>query len=230
MTNMGTRFARLFAAACIFLQAGTLVCAADLRIIDKKGTATLVKDGCIYQGPISGCESKGLPIRQGKGTTVVAWNRIKEVSVLYPEKKSDDSNGYPAKLLMQDGKTLEADIVSNSSSGSVKGKTELGDYSISLGDVDKLVPSGNAHPPSTQSGHPSTAKKTSDTKQAKELQKPSQNRSATSEDLVKLCTQIKNSTTAPAAPGGPLYGKDPAEMAAILKKCVELKQQGRLDP
>ena len=53
---------------------------------------------------------------------------------------------------------------------------------------------------------------------------------STSEDLVRLCTQIKNYTGGVAAPGGPLYGKDFGEMEAILKKCVELKQQGRLDP
>ena len=72
-------------------------------------------------------------------------------------------------------------------------------------------------------------KNTATSKQPKEVPKRYQDRS-TSEDPVKLCTQIKNSTAAPAAPGGPLYGKDPGEMAAILKKCVELKQQGRLAP
>jgi hypothetical protein len=49
-----------------------------------------------------------------------------------------------------------------------------------------------------------------------------------STDLVTLCKQLENSSGPPAAPGGPLYGKDPAEMVEILKNCLNLKQKGLL--
>jgi hypothetical protein len=45
---------------------------------------------------------------------------------------------------------------------------------------------------------------------------------------IELCRRIQNFSGPPAAPGGPLSGKSPVEMASILKRCFELKQQGRL--
>lgn len=45
---------------------------------------------------------------------------------------------------------------------------------------------------------------------------------------IELCRRIQNFSGPPAGPGGPLYQKSPGEMTSVLKRCVELKQQGLL--
>lgn len=77
-------------------------------------------------------EEQGIKIRQGGGETVVSWKRIKRIDI----PKPSDSQDIKAEITQPDDKKVSVTLVP----AMLKGKTELGDYSVSVGDLLSIQP------------------------------------------------------------------------------------------
>jgi hypothetical protein len=134
-------FRRAFALAflILFLPA-TRAVAADLKIIDSKGTEVVLTGASIdYSGFMaSDKETQGIRVLHGDGRVTVKWADVESLKVV----RRDDSEKPPRielEIVLRNGKKVSATLFRQ---GPMKlsGKTDLGDYSIDLAKVRTIVP------------------------------------------------------------------------------------------
>jgi hypothetical protein len=86
-------------------------------------------------------ETSGIRVNEAGGETVVSWTRIKRIDVTAVsdselQKRRVDGTGFPAEITLTDGKTVKV-LLTNTK---LAGKTDLGDYSISVDQLRSITP------------------------------------------------------------------------------------------
>ena len=116
------------------------VSAADLRIIDSRGTDVVVQSAGIDYGGFmaSEIETQGIRLMQGDGSVMVKWADIETLKVV----RRDESVKPPRielEVVLKNQKKVPAALLWQ---GRMKltGKTELGEYSIALDKVRSITP------------------------------------------------------------------------------------------
>ena len=77
-------------------------------------------------------ETTGIRVNEGGGETVVSWTRIKHIDVT----GASDGKGIPAEITQSDGKAIKVMLTPTN----LAGKTNLGDYRISIDQVRSITP------------------------------------------------------------------------------------------
>ena len=133
------RRARVLAFLILFLPA-TRAVAADLKIVDSRGTEVVLTDASVdYSGLLTpDKETEGIRVLQGDGRVMVKWTEVESLKVV----RRDDSEKPPRielEIVLRNGKKVPATLFRQ---GQMKlsGKTDLGDYSIDLDKVRTIVP------------------------------------------------------------------------------------------
>jgi hypothetical protein len=114
----------------------TLAVAADLRVTDSRGTEVVVRNASIdYPAGIAAVrESNGIRVLQGEGTVTVKWNDVQSLSL-----RGGDGARAEIDVVMRDGRHVTAALPKNGDA-TLRGRTELGDYSIRLDKVRSIEP------------------------------------------------------------------------------------------
>jgi hypothetical protein len=116
------------------------VFAADLKITDSGGTAVVVTGAAIDYGGFlsSDLETQGIRVLQGDGIVTVKWTDIDTISVT-----GKDESVKPPRLklevVLRNGKKVPASLVRQGQM-KLKGRTDLGEYSIDLEKVRHIAP------------------------------------------------------------------------------------------
>ena len=128
------------AAALILALTASGAGAADLKIVDNRGTQVVLSGAVIdYGGMISADkEADGIRVLQGDGMVTVKWTDIESIKVV----KTDDSERPPRielEIALRNGRKLPAALFRQ---GRMKllGKSELGEYSIDLDKIRSIAP------------------------------------------------------------------------------------------
>lgn len=103
----------------------------SFEIIAKNGETLTVTDGFMMYWP-SNPEYEGIQVQQAGGRTVVAWSKIKRIDVT----NASDSQAIKAEITRLDGTKVAVNLVPVS----LNGKTDLGDYTASVGDLRSISP------------------------------------------------------------------------------------------
>jgi hypothetical protein len=124
----------------VSLLVAVTVDAADLRIIDSRGTEVVVQSAAIDYGGFmaSEVETQGIRLMQGDGSVMVKWTDITTLKVT----RRDESVKPPRiemEVVLRSQKRVPAALLRQ---GRMKltGKTELGEYSIDLDKVRAITP------------------------------------------------------------------------------------------
>jgi len=133
------RRASVFVLALLVV-AATSAAAADLKIIDTRGTEVTIQAAAIDYGGFLGAdkETTGIRLLQGEGAVTVKWADIETLRVV----RRDESVKPPRVELEIVLKNQKKIPVALARVGRMKltGKTELGDYSIDLDKVRAITP------------------------------------------------------------------------------------------
>jgi hypothetical protein len=103
-----------------------------LEIATKNGETTTIKEAFLAYY-LHGAEDKGIKVRQAGGETLMSWKRIKSIDV------TDATNPQDIKAeitLAPDGKKVAVTL----SPVMVQGKTDSGDYKVSMDQVRTITP------------------------------------------------------------------------------------------
>jgi hypothetical protein len=114
--------------------------AADLRVIDSRGTEVLVTGASVDYGSMLTSDSlaDGIRLWQGDGLVTVKWAEIESLKFV----KQDDSARPPRiefEVALRNGKKLTAALFRQGRT-KLLGKTDLGQYSIDLEKVRSISP------------------------------------------------------------------------------------------
>jgi hypothetical protein len=124
----------------VFLLLAANAIAADLRITDTSGFEVLITGVTIDYGGMIGTDREVLGIRvsQGEAFITAKWAEISSLTVT-----GRDASVNPAKIsleiVLKNGKTVPAALVRKGRMLLI-GKSDLGDYSINLEKIRKIVP------------------------------------------------------------------------------------------
>jgi hypothetical protein len=130
----------LFALVAALLMPAVLA-AADLRVTDRSGTQTIVKDASIdYPGALGAAlrESKGIRVQQGDATVTVKWKDIASLTIGGDGDASARGAGTSVEVVLRNGRRVAASLPPRDAT--LRGKTELGEYSLDLGKVRAIEP------------------------------------------------------------------------------------------
>jgi hypothetical protein len=114
--------------------------ATNLRITDSTGVEVLVTGASIDYGGMLGSdrETGGIRVYQGEGTVTASWSDIVSLTVT-----GRDGAATPPRLMLEialtNGKTVTAGLVRKGRMV-LSGKSDLGEYTIDLEKVKKIVP------------------------------------------------------------------------------------------
>jgi hypothetical protein len=115
--------------------------AADLRITDNSGSKVIVRNASIdYSGALGTAvrESNGIRLLQGDGTVTVKWKDIESLTIA----RSDDSSKaarLEVDVLLHGGRHVTA-ALQQPGDAKLRGRTDLGDYSVDLDKVRVIEP------------------------------------------------------------------------------------------
>jgi hypothetical protein len=124
----------------VFLLLAANAIAADLRITDTSGFEALITGVTIDYGGMIGTdrEVQGIRVSQGEAFITAKWAEISSLTVT-----GRDASLNPAKIsleiVLKNGKTVPAALVRKGRMLLI-GKSDLGDYSINLEKIRKIVP------------------------------------------------------------------------------------------
>jgi hypothetical protein len=114
--------------------------AADLRIIDSRGTEVVLREAAVDYGGFlaSDKETEGIRVLYGDGSVTVKWADVDSLRVV----RQDDSAKPPRielEIVLRSGKKVAATLFRQ---GQMKllGTMDLGDYSIDLEKVRTISP------------------------------------------------------------------------------------------
>jgi hypothetical protein len=125
---------RFVIASAFVIHAMVSASAADLKITQFVGTVVDVRNvsidytnyNIIYTPDF---DTLGIRARVGAGQVTIYWSNISRIEIA-----GRGSNGLPAAITGNDGKTTEAQLLPGSEKG-LRGETDLGEFSI---DLDKI--------------------------------------------------------------------------------------------
>lgn len=127
---------RIVRLAALLIVVPTICFAADLRITDRTGAQVVVRNATIdYSGALGTAVrlSDGIRVQQGDGTVTVKWKDVESLTVV----RRDDGSAPGAldvDVLLRSGRRVTATL-QRAGDATLKGKTDLGDYSL---DLDKV--------------------------------------------------------------------------------------------
>jgi hypothetical protein len=121
-----------------FLLLATPVQATDVRVVDSAGVEVLVKDINIDYGGLLGSdkETEGIRVSQGDAFITAKWADIQSIVIT---GRDPAASRMTVDILLKDGKKVAAMLVRK---GRMKltGRSDLGEYSIDLEKVRKIIP------------------------------------------------------------------------------------------
>jgi hypothetical protein len=130
-------------SAVLLLLLPAAVFAADLRITDTRGTEVIVHDVSIdYPAGIAAVrETNGIRVQQGDATVTVKWQDLQSLTVV-----GQDNLKRPDRLdldiVLRSGRRLPA-AVTRANETKLRGKTDLGEYTIDLDKVRAIATLGD---------------------------------------------------------------------------------------
>ena len=127
-------------SSLLLLLVPSLTTAADLQITDSKGAMVIVKDAAIDYGGILGSEldKEGMRLQQGDATVRLKWSEVQSVSVMKVDT-SEKPERLDLEVVLVSGTRVAATLLRKGAM-TLTGKAPLGDYTIPLDKVRKLVP------------------------------------------------------------------------------------------
>ena len=133
-------FNRILGVVFLLLLSSVTALAADLKITDSRGTEVLLANASIdYSGFMaSDTETQGIRLLQGDGMVTVKWADVESLHVV----RTDDSARPPrieVEVILRNGKKAPAALFRQGQM-KLRGKTDLGDYSIDLDKVRTITP------------------------------------------------------------------------------------------
>jgi hypothetical protein len=136
---MHVNVARWFLGVIVLLTAER-ISAADLKITDTSGTSVVVTGAAIDYGGFlaSDLETLGIRVLQGDGTVTVKWADIDTITVTGKDESSKPPR-LKLEIVLRSGKKVPAALFRQGQT-KLKGKTELGDYTIDLDKVRFMAP------------------------------------------------------------------------------------------
>ena len=130
---------RIHFAAVLVLLSSVSVLASDLKIKDSRGTEVAVSNAVIdYGGFMADTETQGIRLLQGDGTVIMRWLDIESLTVV----RTDNSVKPPRvelEVLLRNGKKATAALF-RLGAMKLRGKSDLGEYSIDLDKVRTITP------------------------------------------------------------------------------------------
>jgi hypothetical protein len=113
---------------------------ADLWVTDSRGRELLVTSGVVdYGGAFSvDAQSDGIRVLQGDGLTTVKWSAIDTLYVLRVEEGMDPPRAT-LEVVLRNHHRVSAELF-HKGRMQLNGHTELGDYTIDLIKVRRIVP------------------------------------------------------------------------------------------
>jgi hypothetical protein len=114
--------------------------AADLKLTDGSGTTVVLSDASIDYGGFmtSDSETQGIRLMQGDGLVIVKWSDIETLTVT-----GRDDTVKPARvkleIVLKGGKKVPA-ALARQGRMKLRGKTELGEYSLDLDKIRVITP------------------------------------------------------------------------------------------
>lgn len=114
--------------------------AADLKLTDSSGTTVVVTGASIDYGGFvaSDIETQGIRVLQGDGTVTVKWTDVESITVTGADQSAKPPR-VRLEILLKGGKKVPA-ALARQGRMKLRGKTELGEYSIDLDKVRVIVP------------------------------------------------------------------------------------------
>jgi hypothetical protein len=120
-----------------FLVLATPAMAADLRVMDSAGVEVLVKEISIDYGGLLGTdkESEGVRVSQGEALVTAKWIDIDSLTIT---GRDATQKLMTVEISLKSGKKVNATLVRK---GRMKlaGRSDLGDYSIDLEKIKKVI-------------------------------------------------------------------------------------------
>ena len=125
---------------------------ADLKVTDRKRNVVEIKNAYVHYGTTryvvggstSDNEHQGLRVLQGDATVTVKWPRIKELTITLVPPTSERHKHFAsvpqAQIVLNTGETISAQL----ELGDLKGESALGEFSISLANVQRISPIGES--------------------------------------------------------------------------------------
>ena len=120
--------------------APSLAGATDLQVTDSKGTVVVVKNAVVdYGGMLTAdADNDGIRVQQGDGLVRLKWAAVQSLSVT-----KVDTEVKPARVDLEvtlTSGTHTAATLLRKGAMTLSGKSELGDYTIGLEKVRRIVP------------------------------------------------------------------------------------------
>lgn len=132
---------RLVPIILCLLLVPTLAFAADLKITDSSGAQVVVKDVSIdYPGALGSAvrESGGIRVQQGDATVTVKWKDLQSLRVLGADGSSKPER-VEVDVRLRNGRHVAA-VLHRPADAKLRGKTDLGEYSLDLHKVRSIEP------------------------------------------------------------------------------------------
>jgi hypothetical protein len=128
------------ACSLLFLLLPSLAWATDIQVTDSQGTTVVVKDAVVDYGGMlaSDPDKEGLRIQQGDALVRLKWSDVQSVAVTRV-----DTSVKPARVdlevVLASGTRAPATLFRKGAM-TLSGKSPLGDYTIAMEKVRRLVP------------------------------------------------------------------------------------------
>jgi len=128
------------ACSLLFVLLPSLALAADLQVTDSRGSTVIVKEAVVDYGGMlaSDSDKEGLRIQQGDAIVRLKWSDVQSIAVT-----NVDASAKPARMdlevVLVNGTRAAATLLSKGAM-TLTGKSLLGDYTIPLEKVRRLVP------------------------------------------------------------------------------------------
>jgi hypothetical protein len=131
---------RRIALILIVSLAPSVAGATDLQVTDSRGTVVVVKNAVVDYGGVltADADNDGIRVQQGDGLVRLKWATVQSLSVT-----KVDTAVKPARLDLEvtlTSGTHTAATLFRQGAMTLSGKSELGDYTIALDKVRRIVP------------------------------------------------------------------------------------------
>ncbi len=128
------------ACSLLFLLLPSSVLATDLQVTDTQGSTVVVRDAVVNYGSMlaSDPDKEGLRIQQGDAMVRLKWTDVQSVAVT-----KVDTSAKPARVELEVvlvSGTRAAATLFRKGAMTLSGKAPLGDYTIGLEKVRRVVP------------------------------------------------------------------------------------------
>jgi hypothetical protein len=122
----------------------SLALATDLQVTDSQGTMVVVKDATVDYGSLltADVDKEGIRIQQGDAVVRLKWSNVQSVAITKVDTSVKPSR-VDLEVVMTNG-TRTPGTLFRKGAMTLTGTAPLGDYTISLEKVRRLVPIANS--------------------------------------------------------------------------------------